>query len=205
MFVNTLRTVNGRILRLPQWVHSLDFAILGNKVKSPFVTYYLTVIGYSYIVFPFITLVLWVALLIKDASKNDAKLDLANSTFIGAISVLLLGLALVLWLLTMTKIFWNNHRFKLSHMLMLSLAYVLLTAWQFMVMLSSIDGAFSFKALAAVLLTQSGMVMSVLVYLNLYENKFNLLYFMEKFVERGDASDIPDPERKTDMLEEIEA
>ena len=49
------------------------------------------------------------------------------------------------------------------------------------------------------------MVMSVLVYLNLYENKFNLLYFLNKYLEKGDASDVPDPERKSDMLEEIEA
>ena len=129
MFVNTLRVVNGRILRMPQWIHSLNFAILGNQVKSPFVTNYLTVVGYTYMVFPFVTLFLWVALLVKDASKNGAKLDLANSTFITAISILLLGLALILWLLSMTKIAWNNHRFKLRHMIMLASAYVLLTAW----------------------------------------------------------------------------
>ena len=46
-------------------------------------------------------------------------------------------------------------------------------------------------------------MVSVLVYLNLYENKFNLMYFLSRFMRK--KGNLPDPARTNDMLEEIEA
>ena len=46
------------------------------------------------------------------------------------------------------------------------------------------------------------MIMTGMVYLNLYENKFNLVYFLDKFVKK--TGEKPDPNRENDLLEEIE-
>lgn len=204
IFVKMLGKLNGRFLRMGQWVHSLDFAILGNGVKSGPAVVYLNVVGYSYLLFPFLTLILWVVYLIRDAGKNDAPLDSSNGVFIGAMSVLLLGFALFLIMIATTKISWNNYRFKLSHTLVFFVAYCLLTIWQFMTMFSSIRDEFNFQALATVFLTQSGMVMCLIVYLNLYENKFNLIYFLNKFMSKGERENAPDPKRTNDLMAEID-
>jgi len=125
-----------------------------------------------------------------------------NATLMGGISVFLLGLTAVLYATTLSKISWNNYRFKLSHMLTFLSGYVTFTAWQFTILFASIDNAFNFQAISVMFLMQSGIVTNVLVYLNLYENKFNLIYFLRKFMRRDGA--LPDPERTNDLREEIE-
>ena len=52
------------------------------------------------------------------------------------------------------------------------------------------------------MLTQSGVMMCGLIYVNLYENKFNLIYFLNKFVKKDGP--MPDPERTNDILAEIQ-
>ena len=44
--------------------------------------------------------------------------------------------------------------------------------------------------------------MCAIIYTNLYENKFNLLYFLDKFIKKGGPK--PDPKRTNDLLAEIE-
>ena len=120
----------------------------------------------------------------------------------GCISILLIGIALFLAMTAVTKISWNNYRFKISHAILMLFAYLAFTSWQFTIVFSSIYGAFEFQGISAVFLTQSGMVMTAMVYLNLYENKFNLVYFLDKFVKK--TGEKPDPKRDNDLLEEIE-
>lgn len=145
--------VNGRFLRMVQWLHDMDFEILGNVIKSPGMITYLSIIGYTYIIFPFVTLILWFVFLIKDAGSNDREYKMENPVFMAAISVLLLSLALCLVLTAATKIQWNNYRFKLSHTYIFAFAYFTFTAWQFMIMFSSIKGEFNFQGISSVFLT----------------------------------------------------
>ena len=168
----------------------MDFEILGEEyIKGPALMVYLAIVGYSYIIYPFVTLLLWGIYLFKDAEKQD--MDYKNPVFLGGISVYLIGIAVILVITAFTKMAWNNYRFKKLHAILLTIAYVAFTAWQFMVMFSSIHGKFNFQGLSACFLTQSGMVMCAFVYQNLYENKFSLIYFMNKFVKsRGEK---PDP------------
>ena len=72
----------------------------------------------------------------------------------------------------------------MSHSILFLVSYIAFTSWQFMIVFSSIEDDFDFKAISSVFLTQSGMIMTVMVYLNLYENKFNLRYFLTKFMKR---------------------
>ena len=62
-FIVLMGRLNGRILRLYQWVHWLDFEILGNIVKPVRWIVWLYAIGVSYLIFPFVTLALWVVYL----------------------------------------------------------------------------------------------------------------------------------------------
>lgn len=116
----------------------------------------------------------------------------------GAISVLLLSITIIASLITISKIRWNNYRFKLSHMIIFLLSWVTFTIWQFTIMFSSIADNFNFSGISAVFLTQSGIVTCVLIYINLYENKFNLIYFMNRFLKK--SGDMPDKERTNDIL-----
>ena len=119
-----------------------------------------------------------------------------------SISILLLGLSVFLIMTAINKISWNNYRFKMSHMILFLVSYIAFTSWQFMIVFSSIEDDFDFKAISAVFLTQSGMVMTAMVYLNLYENKFNLIFFLTKFMKSDGEK--PDPTRTNEMAEEIE-
>ena len=129
IYISLMSKVNGRLLRMTQWLHSMDFEIFGNSVKSGSTMTYLSVVGYFYIVAPFITLLLWAFYMFKDAARNDQILDKKNPVFLGAISILLLGLAIFLIMTAVTKISWNNYRFKLSHSILFLIAYMAFTAW----------------------------------------------------------------------------
>ena len=61
--------LNGRFLRLIQWVHWLDFEIFGKGYKSTGWVVYLYMIGLSYLLYPFLTMILWIAYLANDAKK----------------------------------------------------------------------------------------------------------------------------------------
>lgn len=52
-------------------------------------------------------------------------------------------------------------------------------------------------------MTQSFIVMTIIIYLNLYENKFNLIYFLGKFMSKDGEKQ--DPNRENDFLKEIES
>ena len=122
----------------------------------------------------------------------------------GAISVALLGSAAVGLMYAFQKLKWNNYRFKMSHMIGICVSMLLFVAWQFSITFSSTFEDFNFQGVSAVFLTQSGVIGTIIVYLNLYENKFNLSYFLTKFMKKGERVDAPDPERTTNLMEEIE-
>lgn len=179
----------------------MNFSILGSGVKSDALVNFFMVIGYSYIVMPALTLLLWGVFVIKDVSDKGDAMDYTNFEFVGGISVFLLGIAVALFVTALTKISWNNYRLKLTHTVFFMVAYALFTAWQFLQMFHAIDEDFSYLSISMVFLTQSGIFLTILVYQNLYENKFNLIYFLDKFMDKdGEAQD---PKREDDFLEEI--
>ena len=78
IYNSLMSKMNGRVLRMVQWLHSLDFEIFGNHIKSSPVMTYMTVVGYVYIVSPFFTLLLWAFYMFKDAAKNEQTMDRKN-------------------------------------------------------------------------------------------------------------------------------
>jgi hypothetical protein len=122
----------------------------------------------------------------------------------GAISVALLGTAFIGILFAFQKLKWNNYRFKKTHMCARLFSMLCFVAWQFSITFASIYMAFNFQGLSAVFLTQSGVIATIIVYLNLYENKFNLSYFLTKFMKKGERHERPDPERTNNLQEEID-
>jgi len=56
---------------MAQWIHYQDFEILGNVVKPDRWVNYLSIVGYSYLIFPFVTLLLWCFSLAKDSGKYE--------------------------------------------------------------------------------------------------------------------------------------
>jgi len=119
----------------------VDGAIFG-RVKGGFTVTWLSIVGYFYIVTPFISLILWAFYMFIDASKNKHDIDHKNPVFLGCISIILIGLALFLVMTAVTKISWNNYRFKKGHAIIMFFAYAAFTSWQFTITFSSIYDAF---------------------------------------------------------------
>jgi len=70
-FIVLMGKLNGRFARMAQWIHYQDFEILGNVVKPDRWVNYLSIVGYSYLIFPFVTLLLWCFSLAKDSGKYE--------------------------------------------------------------------------------------------------------------------------------------
>ena len=138
IFFNALMgKMNGRFLSMSQWLHSQAYEVLGNTIKSKGLITYMSIVGYFYIVTPFLTLLLWFIFMIKDAGSNDREYNHKNPVFVGAISILLLGMFACLSVTAVNKITWNNYRFKPVNLLVFLFAYLLFTAWQFMITFAS--------------------------------------------------------------------
>ena len=79
IFFNALMgKMNGRFLRMGQWLHNQNYEILGNTVKSRGLISYMSIVGYFYILTPFVTLLLWFIFMIKDAGSNNREYNLKN-------------------------------------------------------------------------------------------------------------------------------
>jgi len=104
--------------------------------KSSGLTWYLRVITWSYIILPFVTIIFWGALVMTEGGDNygtnprqSSPEAIAHDNTIGGASIIVLGISLMLFLMAVFKIRWNNWRFKQTHAWMLLSAYLLLTIW----------------------------------------------------------------------------
>ena len=83
----------------------------------------LTVASYFYMVAPFIVLGIWVLILLWDLVKEDQSVAPAFAT-------LLVGLAFIITSWNLMKIKWSNFRVKPLNMIWMVVAFVLLSAYQ---------------------------------------------------------------------------
>merc|ERR1740117_1555152 len=104
--------------------------------KSSGLTWYMRVITWSYIILPFVTVLFWGTLVMTEGGdnsgtnpRNSSPDAIAHENTIGGASIIILGTALILFLMAVFKIRWNNWRFKTSHAWMLLSSYILLTVW----------------------------------------------------------------------------
>ena len=68
-----LNSLNGRISKMDQFVHNMDFEITDHREKPDrgVFFWYLSIIGYTYIFIPFISVVYWGVLLIYDSYDDN--------------------------------------------------------------------------------------------------------------------------------------
>jgi hypothetical protein len=109
--------------------------IPGNKSSA--MTWYLRIITWSYIILPFVTIIFWGILVYTEAddkaskivvTKEDAETKIHKYHMAGG-SIAVLGISLILMLLGIFKIRWNNWRFKGSHAIMLLSSVTLFIIW----------------------------------------------------------------------------
>ena len=124
-----MNRLNGRFTRMVQWIHSLDFEIFGNTIKSNAFVIYYSIVGYSYLVWPLICLTLWAAVVIKDGTTRGQILNIDNSKLMAGISIFLLGFCFITIINVALKITWNNYRFKALHLIISLSVYFAFTAW----------------------------------------------------------------------------
>ena len=129
IYNSLMSKIKGRFFSMNEWIHYLDFEILGNFVKGGLLVTYMQIVGYVYLIAPFITLILWAAFMYIDASKNSETIDHENPVFMGGVSIILIAIAIFLAMTAVNKISWNKYRFKFSHLFMLIIAYASFTAW----------------------------------------------------------------------------
>lgn len=164
-FAFLMDKINGRVTQMRNFFQHLMFDLFGHEKPNGLVTY-LLIVGYSFLIMPFATLIVWAAILFSQGHPNAAA------------SVILLGLSALLLVYGILKIKWNNWRFKNSHLQIILVQYLLVTAWQFIMAFRKDKN--NFVVLSAVFLTQNGLCATIAVFLNLKVAKFNLFSIIQK-------------------------
>lgn len=102
---------------------------------------------------------------------------------IPGISILCVGISTSLLVCALLKVRYNNWRFKTQHLVMLILSYLVFFGWIVTLLISAKNEYFTFYAASAIFMTQNGIVATVGLTLNMHSNKFNLVYFIERFMK----------------------
>ena len=185
-FAFIMDKINGRVFQMRNYFQYLTFDLFGHEKPDGLVTY-LLIVGYSFLIMPFVTIIVWaVTLFVEGHPKAGA-------------SVFLLGLAALLLVYGILKIKWNNWRFKNSHLWIILVQYLLVTTWQFIMAFRNNQN--NFVVLSATFLTQNGLCATLVMFLNLKVAKFNLYNIIQKHL-RTTGEDI-DPSRDDDINEEV--
>jgi hypothetical protein len=121
--LNLLHRLNGRPWRMDSFFHFVPMDL--ELAQSQFVNVYLRVVGWSMLVAPLITLIVWSIILTYNNETDPLK-----AQYMGAgTSVFLLGLTAGLTGYNVLRIRWNNFRMKITHMIIAGVTYFLFTLW----------------------------------------------------------------------------
>jgi hypothetical protein len=180
-----LNRLNGRPWRMDTFFYFVPMDL--DLAKHQFVNAYLRVVGWSMLVAPIITLIVWSVLLIHE---NESNSDVKEYMSAGA-SLFFLGLSFGLAGYTVLRIKWNNYRMKTIHMILVAISYISFTLWQFLTLYLSKDPA-QFVSISAVYLTQNGFMLFLLILLNAGSDGFDMTAVLKNFVEQDDTIRDPD-------------
>ena len=72
----------------------------------------------------------------------------------------------------------------MSHLALLLVSFVLFTIWQYLTLLSADMSSYAYYGLSACFMTHNGFVLTIYIFLNISTNKFNLFYFLDKYVKK---------------------
>ena len=170
---------------MEQYVAAMNVPLCGNTFKPAMVNAYYITVGYFYLVLPVITIIFWGVCLLMSGLKAGTVSSEDFTALLPGISVLAVGLAIFLFLYSVIQVRYNNWRFKTVNLVTLIISYLLFFGWIVTLLISSRNEYFTFYAASAVFMTQNGIVATVGLTLNMHSNKFNLVYFIEKFMKNN--------------------
>ena len=111
---------------------------------------------------PFLTLLGWVILVLYDCVQED-------NSVASAISILLLGIATMLFGYNVLRVKWSNYRFKKINLIAFLIVIVLVTVYQFLIALAYAD-AEKFFPYSAIFLNLNVILLALLIFLSKYKD-----------------------------------
>jgi len=197
-----MNRLNGRPFRTEQFFRNQKNDLWGMSSQRDSMINYLRVISWSYLVLPLVTVLYWGGLIIFDSAMDDKNTEAGNENFLGGLSIILVGGAAITCTYTIMKVNWNNWRFKLAHMIWLSVSFSLFTLWQYVSSLGGGNSKFiEYLGLSVLFLTTNGLIVIAAIFLNLNKQLFNMRKMLEKYIPTD--GDKPDPHRQDDFDEEV--
>lgn len=150
-----------------------------------------------YLIVPFTTLTVWTLILIADSFKVDY-------TIWPAICAVLICIALMMLVLDIMKIKWNNWRFKRVNLIMQSIAITFYTIVQFLVVLVVSPGDTTgdrYLGVSCLFLGLSGICLTNYMFFNWKTMTFNMRMIFRTHFETG--TEELDSNRTEEFYEEV--
>ena len=191
-----LDQLRGKPYKLKKWLLFRKLEIFKNQSRnSERVTNYLILASYYYLAAPFIVLGIWVILLIYDLAKEGLSIAPAFAT-------LLVGLAFIIMSFNLMKVKWNNFRVKPLNMILMLVAFVLVSIYQGMIIFGDTSYKDKFFPYSAFFLNFNVSTVAILVFFDRFSNVKDVLeILMQFFPNDGDELD---PDRDTDLIKEVD-
>ena len=150
--------------------------------------------GLYYCLAPFLVLVGWFILIYFDRVQE-------NESAIPAWATLTVGLAYIVFGFDVMTLVWNRYHFSVANAILTAVAVTLLTLYQSLVIFGYPDQE-KFLPYSAIFLCFNVLFMTMIVYLDNYEDFEDVLDLLKRYFKPGQALDRG---REDDMMKEIES
>ena len=191
-----LDKLRGRPGKLSNWLLFRKLEIFKNEAhNTERVTNFMYFAMMAYLVMPIFILVMWSLLIIYDNSQEDVPLT-------AGLCILIVGLGVILFVTSILKVKWNNFRFKVSNMILMLSAFILITIYQILVVFGH-EYEEKFFPYSALFLNFNVFILALAIYLSKFDKDSDMKSIFDKaFPPRNIQID---PRRENDLMEEIEA
>ena len=110
------------MFRLKIFLMNREFLLIKNETLISVINFILGLLCWVFLLLPFIALAVWgFGLIIRSANLDESVM--------GGVSVLVVGVALILYDFGMMNIKWNNYRFTKMNIFVIALAHIFYTVY----------------------------------------------------------------------------
>ena len=187
-----LDKVEGKIHRLDGFLAGREWHLIKSAKAVRRINVLVKIVCYAFLTMPPMLLIFWAGGLIRRSTKDD-------QTPIGGVAVLLIGSALLFFLLGVMKIKWNRYRLSRASLILLLISGVLLVTYQ--VTTIFLDDDVGFFGVSSIFLATNAVLMIFLAFINSGVQGASMKEVIELKLEDGEPTDT---NRGTDFEAEID-
>lgn len=186
-----LDKLRGKPGKLSNWLLFRKLEIFKNEAhNTERVTNFMYFAMMAYLVMPIFILVMWSLLIIYDNSQEDVPVT-------AGLCILIVGLGVILFVTSILKVKWNNFRFKVSNMILMLSAFILITIYQILVVFGHVYEE-KFFPYSALFLNFNVFILSMAIYLSKFDKNSDIKSIFDKaFPPRNIKID---PQRENDLV-----